>query len=119
MNQTTHAGPGQPPVPALHNQAPASPYAPLRNPLTVAPGSAVPQYLLIPALVGLHPGVETEGAFRNRIQKYETAKRNNLATPTQLEFLECVHRPEGTRRIVINYPRYLRWLSCGQEGASA
>lgn len=119
MNQTIHAGPGQPPAAISGDTSQANPHAPLRNVYAARVDGAVPQYVQIAALVALHPGIETEGSFRNRIQKYEAAKRTRTATEEQLDFLKCVMRPAKTRRIVIDYPRYLYWLTSGRQGEAA
>lgn len=119
MNQLLHAASDQPPASASGSPSPTNPHAPLRNAYVAKAAGAIPQYVQIAALVALHPGIETEGSFRNRIQKYETAKRTRTATAEQLDFLKCVMRPAKTRRIVIHYPRYLHWLTCGLQGESA
>jgi hypothetical protein len=119
MNQAPQAGQEHPPDSANASITSANQHAPLRIPNPVRVDGGVPQYVLIPILVSLHPGVETEGSLRNRIQKCEQAKRIGTATAEQLEFLHCVLRPAGVRRVLIHYPRYLHWLTGGRQGACA
>jgi hypothetical protein len=68
-------------------------------------------YVRIATLAAAHPDIETEGKFRNRMHKAETAKRAGTATADQLSFLKCVVRREGRRQIVVDYPKYIQWLT--------
>jgi hypothetical protein len=110
MNQTRKGA--QPDIPSSRpTKLPATtPILPVRH----LPDSGDGPYVRIATLAAAHPDIETEGKFRNRMHKAETAKRAGTATADQLGFLRCVVRREGRRQIVVDYPKYIQWLT-GQQ----
>jgi hypothetical protein len=84
---------------------------PVMLPLRHVPAGTDGPYVRIATLAATHSDIETEGKFRNRMHKAETARRAGTATADQLSFLKCVVRREGRRQIVVDYPKYIQWLT--------
>ena len=93
---------------------PATPPRKVRKPRSAAPCPTVPlhQREIVTIMEAAAAGPKTANAIRHLIFMAEAYAKNRMDGKSYLaEFLKCIHRPFGQRRVYINLPRYLAFCS--------